>query len=203
MAKEQPSSRSAEGDLEDGRITPVLLTTEGSDSASPVLRFVSAVEDRFAAVLRWIMFLSLLGLALVMVAQVVMRYLLQWPFLGIEEMAPLLALWCYFAGMIYSTRHRTHIEGGVLTLITSNPVIIGCARALGTAVALVALVVYIYYAFGIAQFNADIGRKSVYLRWPKYLWDFAFLGGMAGMAFYLLVQFLLEIKNVITNTGRP
>ena len=148
------------------------------------------------------MFVSLLGLSLVMVAQVVMRYLLQWPFLGIEEMAPLLALWCYFAGMIYSTRHRSHIEGGVLTSITSNPTVINGARLAGTALSLAALITFIYYAYSIAQFNVTINRKSVYLGWPRYIWDFAFLGGMVGMTFYLFVQLLFEIRQAITKTGR-
>lgn len=202
MTSKESPPQSAEDDLGDGRITPALLVAASSASSSRFLRFISAVENRFAAVLRWIMFVSLLALSLLMVAQVVMRYVLQWPFLGIEEMAPLLALWCYFSGMVYSTRHRTHIEGGILTLITSSPAITNWARTVGTAAAFIALVVFIYYAIAIAQFNINISRKSVYLRWPRYLWDFAFLGGMVGMTIYLLLQLLFELKNAVTSMGR-
>lgn len=184
------------------RITPAFLSEAGEVPRSGFWRLVARVEIRFASALRWIMFISLLGLALVMVCQVLMRYVLQWPFLGIEEMAPLLALWCYFAGMIYSTRHRSHIEGGVLRSLSSNPAVINAARLVGTAVSLGALLVFIYYAYSIAQFNVSIGRKSVYLRWPRYIWDFAFLGGMAGMAFYLFVQLLFEVRRTVTKAGR-
>ncbi|MDF2096127.1 TRAP transporter small permease [Aquibaculum arenosum] len=186
----------ASPDAQEGRITPARAIKDEQGAASSFGRALTFVEERLAAGLRWIMFLSLLGLSLTMVAQVVMRYLLEWPFLGIEEMAPLLALWCYFGGMVYSTRHRTHIEGGILTLITSNPRIIGVARALGTAIALVVLCVFFYYAYAIVQFNFDIGRKSAYLRWPRYLWDLSFLVGMAGMALYLLIQLWFELRHV-------
>jgi len=185
----------------DERIVPADSIEEARAAASPSGRLLNAVDEVFAASLRWIMFVSLLGLSLTMVAQVLMRYVLQWPFLGIEEMAPLLALWCYFAGMIYSTRHRTHIEGGILALITSRPLILGLARIVGTAVALAALCVFFYYAYAIVQFNMDINRKSAYLRWPRYLWDFSFLVGMAGMAFYLLIQLWFELRSMMSLRG--
>lgn len=199
MATESPDIL-AMGDPSDGRVSPAAALA-GQDRASGLKRSLIALEGCLAAALRWIMFLSILTLSLTMVAQVVMRYLLQWPFLGIEEMAPLLALWCYFAGMVYSTRHRTHIEGGVLSLITSDPRVLGFARLLGTVVSLAALCVFFYYAYAVVKFNIDIGRKSSYLRWPRFLWDFSFLGGMAGMALYLLIQLWFEIKNVRLQWG--
>lgn len=191
----------ASPDGSDTRITPARSLKQKRVAASRFGRGLNAVDERLAAGLRWIMFLSLLALSLTMVAQVLMRYVLEWPFLGIEEMAPLLALWCYFAGMIYSTRHRTHIEGGVLTLVTSNPRIIGVARAVGTLAALVALCVFFYYAYAIVEFNFNINRKSAYLRWPRYLWDISFLGGMAGMVFYLLIQLWFEVKDMMFQWG--
>src|SRR5690625_218837 len=188
-------------DLTEGRIVPEESLKSEQPAVSALRRGLIAAEEWLAEGLRWIMFLSMLALALTMVAQVVMRYVLEWPFLGIEEMAPLLALWGYFAGMIYSTRHRSHIEGGVMNLITENPLVLGVLRLLGTVVSLVALCIFFYYAYTFVQFNIDIGRKSAYLRWPRYLWDVSFLVGMAGMVFYLLIQLWFEIKNVMLQRG--
>src|SRR5690554_2729005 len=156
MATESPDIL-AMGDPSDGRVSPAAALA-GQDRASGLKRSLIALEGCLAAALRWIMFLSILTLSLTMVAQVVMRYVLEWPFLGIEEMAPLLALWGYFAGMIYSTRHRSHIEGGVMNLITENPLVLGLLRLLGTVVSLVALCIFFYYAYTFVQFNMDIGR---------------------------------------------
>lgn len=71
-------------------------------------------EARLAQIIAVAMVLSTIALGLLMAAQVVMRYGLESPFLGIEELAPMLALWAYFLGMIYATRDQDHISGGIV-----------------------------------------------------------------------------------------
>ena len=62
-----------------------------------------------------------LGLAVLIFAQVFMRYVLQSPFAGIEEVAILLAVWVYFIGMGYATKQRAHIHGGIVSLVVHDP----------------------------------------------------------------------------------
>lgn len=154
------------------------------------------VEARLAQVVSVGMVVASIALGLLMAAQVVMRYGLESPFLGIEELAPMLALWAYFLGMIYATRDQDHISGGIVALIFKNRTVIQCIRLASSFACLLAVCVFGYFALHFAQFNLDLGRKSIYMRWPKYLWDFSMVTGFALMAFYYCLQIIAEVRDL-------
>lgn len=153
-------------------------------------------EARLAQVLSVAMVISTMSLGFLMAAQVVMRYGLESPFLGIEELAPMLALWAYFLGMIYATRDQDHISGGIVALIIKNKTLIQTIRLAGSVACLLAVCVFGYFALKFAMFNFDLGRKSVYMRWPKYLWDFSMVTGFALMGFYYCLQIIAEVRDL-------
>jgi len=153
------------------------------------------IERQFIKVIRLVLVISSLSLGLLMAGQVVMRYGIESPFLGIEELAPMLALWVYFLGMVNATRERDHITGGIVTLIFSNQRVIDAVRIFGTLVCLVATIIFGYYAWEFAIFNFELGRKSLYMRWPKWLWDFSMLTGFVLVGFYYVLQLVVEVKH--------
>lgn len=154
------------------------------------------IEARMAQVIAIAMVFATIALGLLMAAQVVMRYGLESPFLGIEELAPMLALWGYFLGMVYATRDQDHISGGIVALIFKNHTVIQVIRLAGSFACLLAVCVFGYFALKFAQFNLDLNRKSIYMRWPKYLWDFSMVSGFALMAFYYCLQIIAEIRDL-------
>lgn len=154
------------------------------------------IEARLAQVVSVGMVVASIALGLLMAAQVLMRYGLESPFLGIEELAPMLALWAYFLGMIYATRDQDHISGGIVTLIFKNRTVIQCIRLGGSLACLLAVCVFGYFALNFAQFNLDLGRKSIYMRWPKYLWDFSMVTGFALMGFYYCLQIIADVRDL-------
>ena len=153
-------------------------------------------EARLAQVISVAMVISTMSLGFLMAAQVVMRYGLESPFLGIEELAPMLALWAYFLGMIYATRDQDHISGGIVALIIKNKTLIQTIRLAGSVACLLAVCVFGYFALKFALFNLDLGRKSVYMRWPKYIWDFSMVTGFALMGFYYCLQIIAEVRDL-------
>lgn len=168
------------------------VTKEYKDLAV-ILKF----EQQFAKLIRLLLFSTSVLLAVLMAAQVFVRYVLQTSFLGMEELAPFLALWAYFLGMIYSTRSRSHISGGVLTLITTNGKVLLALRLLGTILCIMTLVIFCYYSIKVTQFNLKLNRSSVYLGWSKSLWDLSMVFGFASMILYYLLQCFIEARKLI------
>ncbi|GAB5436316.1 TRAP transporter small permease [Falsiruegeria mediterranea] len=172
------------------------------DPAKPVCRGLGgfyAVERRLAWLMSVILFTAILYLGLLMAAQVFMRYVIASPFLGIEELAPILALWIYFIGMAYCTRERDHIQGGVLTLVTQNPRTVLSVHLFGTLVSLVTVAVFAWFAWDFAAYNLSLNRKSTYMRLPKYILDFSIVSGFALVILYLALQTFLEARALITD----
>ena len=188
----------------DNVLTPEPIIPAAHDPAQPVYRGLGgfyALESRMAWMMRAILFSAILSLGLLMAAQVFMRYVIASPFLGIEELAPMLALWVYFIGMAYCTRERDHIEGGVLTLITQNRKTLLSVRLFGTVVCLTTVVIFAWFAWDFAAYNLSLNRKSTYMRLPKYFWDFSMVFGFALMILYLALQAFLEARALITGKG--
>ena len=153
-----------------------------------------AAERGLAWLMRAVMFTTMIALGLLMAAQVFMRYAISSPFLGIEELAPLLALWSYFLGMAYCSRDRDHIEGGVMTLVVKNPRTLLLIRLFGSVVSLIALLVFLWFVWGFAAFNYSIGRASPYTGLSKTIWDMSMVIGFVLMSFYGALQIIAEIR---------
>ncbi|WP_333848103.1 TRAP transporter small permease [Phaeobacter italicus] len=188
----------------DNVLTPEPIMPAGGDASAPVYRGLGGfytIEDRVALLMRVVLFAAMIALGLLMAAQVFMRYVIASPFLGIEELAPMLALWIYFIGMAYCTRERDHIEGGVLTLLTQNRKTLLAVRLFGTLACLVTVLVFAWFAWDFAAYNLSLNRKSTYMRLPKYIWDFSMVAGFALMILYLVLQFFLEARALVTGQG--
>lgn len=134
------------------------------------------------------MIFSGLGLAILMFAQVIMRYALDSPFAGIEEAAILMAVWTYFLGMGYATKQRAHIHGGIVTLVVSDPFKIEMIRFIGSIICAIAACIFGYYATKYGLYMIEKGRMSLYLQWPKGLWSASMIFGFFMMAGYFLLH---------------
>ena len=183
---------------------PIIPVPNPEDRQNIVYRSLDKgyqLEARLAQLMRALLFIAMLSLGLLMAAQVFMRYVISLPFLGIEEMAPMLAVWIYFIGMAYCSRERDHIEGGVLSLLVKRRTPILAIRLIGSIICLVAVIVFTKYAIDFTQFNISLNRKSTYMRLPKYLWDISMVSGFMLMALYLCLQVFLEFRALITGKG--
>jgi len=143
------------------------------------------------------MIFSGLGLAILMFTQVIMRYVLESPFAGIEEAAILLAVWVYFLGMGYATKERAHIHGGIVSLVVSDPFKIEMIRFIVSIICTIAACVFGYYATKYGLFVIEKGRMSLYLQWPKGLWSGSMIFGFSMMIFYFLLQTVTDYRAML------
>ena len=128
-------------------------------------------ECYFATIIAIIMSVFTVALGFLIVAQVLLRYVFTSPWLGIEELSPLFALWAYFLGAAFCVRIRDHIGGGMLTLFFKNTYLIKVIRLIGSLVCFITITLFAYYAYTNMMANLNIGRLSIYMRWPKWWWD--------------------------------
>ena len=146
-----------------------------------------------------------LALAGLMFGQIIMRYLLESPFTGIEEAAVLLGVWIYFLGMGYATREREHIHGGIVSLLVSDPFKVGLIRFSGSMISMIAAVVFGYFACKYAFFVIEKGRMSINLQWPRGLWSGSMIVGFGMMVGYFMLEAIKEYRDLqrIRYTGSP
>ncbi len=161
-----------------------------------------SVCDFLEMLLRFIMISSAISLSLLMFFQVILRYMFDSPFTGIEEVALLLGVWVYFSGMAYATKTKEHITGGVIHLIVTNPKFIELIKLFGYLVSLSALMFFSYLAMEYVMKIYDRGRLSTNLAWPRWLWSSSMVFGFVLSSLYLLLDMGRDVRELFKPEGR-
>ncbi|MGB1238079.1 MAG: TRAP transporter small permease [Pseudomonadales bacterium] len=169
-------------------------TLESVANTSFASRAILAIDKCLSRVFSIIAFTALGLLAVSMFVQVILRYVFNNPFLGIEETSILLGVWVYFIGMALSIRRRESIHGGIVTLVISNLTAIRIIRLIGTVVCLCAVVIFGSMALDYVLFVAKVGKLSLYLGWPKALWPLSLALGFGGAIVYFVFQLYAEFR---------
>lgn len=169
-----------------------------SDLKVPIKKtFLQQIESVLDFILKAFMIFFGLGLAILMFTQVIMRYFLDSPFAGIEEAAILMAVWVYFLGMGYATKHRAHIHGGIVSLMVKDPFKIELIRFINSIICTIAACIFGYYATKYGLFIIEKGRMSLNLQWPKGLWSASMIVGFFLMASYFLLQTVHDFRSML------
>jgi TRAP-type C4-dicarboxylate transport system permease small subunit len=142
--------------------------------------------DGMLRMLRWLVVVALVGLTAVMVVQIVLRYLLQSSFVGVEEISTLFGLWLYYAGLALVTAQGEHIGGGLVAGLLSPR----SRRNLDRVFALLCGAICAYFCVLALQYAVFIGgndRRSTFLRWPSVIWaaSLCFGLGLSTLLFFL------------------
>ena len=80
----------------------------------------SRILDSILTTHRVILFISGSTVAILIFAQVVMRYVFNMSVYGMEELAVFFAFWVYFVGLAYTSWENYHISADLVPLITKN-----------------------------------------------------------------------------------
>lgn len=178
----QPSSSEQE---------PVPESAHGGAIAAnhgPVMRAMLAVDRALTPILKGILVAVGLVLSALMFTQIILRYVIQLPFLGIEETSVLLGFWLYFLGTAYITRQQTHITGGIADLVIKNPRVKLAIHFAGTIFCILTTMAFTYHGFNYFLFVLKTNRKSTYLAWPTWIWVSALLVGLVLTIFFFVLQ---------------
>ncbi len=165
-------------------------------SETKVESYLVRFEQLLNVIFRSIMLLTCLGLAALVFAQVIMRYVLESPFTGIEEVSILLAVWVYFLGMGYATRQREHIHGGIVSLVVKDPQKVAYIRFTGSIICMIAACIFGYFAYKYALKEITKGRVSTNMRWPRGIWSASMIVGFAMMIGYFLLETINEYRGL-------
>ncbi len=130
-------------------------------------KYLMRFEQILNMTFRSLMMLTCLSLAVLVFAQVIMRYFMESSFSGIEETSILLAVWVYFLGMGYATREREHIHGGIVSLVVKDP-----------------------------KNEITKGKVSTTLRWPRGIWSASMIVGFAMMIGYFLLEAINQYRDM-------
>ncbi len=161
-------------------------------------RALALLEARFE---RTILELLLSSMALILVSQVFMRYVMRSPFVWSEEVARYLLIWCTFIGVSLAVRQSRHIRVDALALVL-GPIGNRILAYLALFGMLVFCAVIVFYGYDVVDRIRMIGQTSPSLGIPMW-WIYAAAPVGFGLAFLRTIQALWALSQTPIEAAEP
>lgn len=138
---------------------------------------------------------------LILITQVVLRYVFQWPIFGAEELARIVAMWVYFIAGAYALVANEHICADIRGLM-KVPALIDKGLDLVVRVAiLLASVLLAWLCTEYTWWVYESQELTPGLWWPRYIMVSAAAVGSIAMACIALVQLIQQVYLSVSKHG--
>lgn len=137
--------------------------------------------------------------AILEVVQVIARYILQIPIMGLEELIVYPALWLYILGSVEASREDTQLEANVLDVFISNPKTLFALHATAKVISIVVCSWLTWWAWDYFKYAKRVWKDSPTLYIPTFYAECAIFIG-------LLLMLIFTVNNLIKlarNQYRP
>ncbi|MEH6444473.1 MAG: TRAP transporter small permease subunit [Oceanospirillaceae bacterium] len=126
--------------------------------------------------------------------QVITRYVLEIPVMGLEESLLYPTLWLYMLGAMNASRENTHIKANVLEIFLKTPRQHAILAVIAEFCSLVIAGWLTYWAWDFMRYSLRVGKESPTLYIPTIFVDAALLIGMAVMMLYTIMHLVKHLK---------
>lgn len=144
---------------------------------------------------------TLTGLATVVAlgqfTQVVTRYVLEIPVMGMQEMILYPTLWLYMLGAVNASRENSHIRANVLEIFLRTPRQHAVLAVVGESLSLIIGLWLTYWAWEMTSYALEIGKTSPTLYIPTIFSDVALFAGLVAMMAYTTAHLMRHIRSLL------
>ncbi|MBY6067950.1 TRAP transporter small permease subunit [Leisingera aquaemixtae] len=128
--------------------------------------------------------------------QVVTRYLLQIPVMGLEETMLYPTIWLYILGAVNASREDTHIRANVLEIAIKTERGHTVLAIIGEIISLAVGLWLLSWAWEYTQYAWRVWKESPTLYLPTFYSEVALAAGLALMMLYTAVHLLRHINSL-------
>lgn len=146
---------------------------------------------------RMICYICAIALPLIICYQVVLRYVLKAPLMGIEELMTFFIIWLYMMGGSVASEQRCHIECGILTLYIKKEKTMRIFKCFKALLSLVVCFWLTRWAFWYFQYSLKLWKTSDILHIPMFFGESSMFVGLAFMLFFSVLELIDYIRAAI------
>ncbi len=128
--------------------------------------------------------------------QVITRYVLEIPVMGLEESLLYPTLWLYVLGAVNASRENTHIRANVLEIFLKTPRQFTILAILGEVISLIVGCWLTYWAWDFTKYSLRVWKESPTLYIPTFYVDIALLAGLVLMMLYTVMHLVKHIRSL-------
>ena len=146
---------------------------------------------------------ALIGIvALGQFVQVITRYVLQIPVMGLEETMLYPTLWLYILGAVNASRENTHIRANVLEIWLTTERQHTVLAIIGEIISLIVGLWLLSWAWDYTRYAWRVWKESPTLYIPTFYSDVALVTGMALMMIYTAWHLWGHVRRLVTGVAQ-
>ncbi len=134
--------------------------------------------------------------------QVVTRYVLQVPVMGLEETIMYPTLWLYILGAVNASRENTHIRANVLEIFLKTERAHTILAIVGEVISLAVGLWLLSWAWDYTRYAWRVWKESPTLYIPTFYADVALLVGLVLMMVYTVSYLVSHVKSLSAGGAR-
>lgn len=162
-------------------------------------RHGGGVMDKFSKYL----LTALIGVvALGQFVQVITRYVLQVPVMGLEETMLYPTLWLYMLGAVNASRENTHIRANVLEIWLTSERQHTILAIVGEVISLVVGLWLLSWAWDFTRYSWRVWKESPTLYIPTFYSDVALVIGLSLMMIYTAWHLWGHVRSLVKETAQ-
>ncbi|MCI8440496.1 MAG: TRAP transporter small permease [Oscillospiraceae bacterium] len=151
---------------------------------------------------RGICYICAIALPLIITYQVVLRYVLKAPLMGIEELMTFFIIWLYMMGGSVASEQRAHIECGILTLYMKKEKTIAVFQCCKNIFSMIVCIWLARWAYWYFDYSLNLWKTSDILKIPMFLGESAMFIGLVFMLFFGMLELMDACKNAVKVFGK-
>ncbi len=130
--------------------------------------------------------------------QVVMRYILELPVMGLEELLVYPTLWLYFLGSVNASREDTQIKANVLDVFLKTDRARLIVRVIADFLSLIVAAWLTFWAYDYFRYALRVWKESPTLYIPTFYAECALFIGLVLMTFYAAWYLVINARRLFT-----
>ena len=130
--------------------------------------------------------------------QVVMRYILELPVMGLEELLVYPTLWLYFLGSVNASREDTQIKANVLDVFLKTDRAKLIVRVIADLLSVIVASWLTFWAYDYFRYALRVWKESPTLYIPTFYAECAMFIGLVVMTFYAAWYLVKNVRRLFT-----
>ncbi|WP_170745487.1 MULTISPECIES: TRAP transporter small permease subunit [unclassified Ruegeria] len=135
--------------------------------------------------------------------QVITRYVLEIPVMGLEESLLYPTLWLYMLGAVNASRENTHIRANVLEIFLTTERQHQVLAVIGEVISLIVGIWLTTWAWDFTKYSMRVWRESPTLYLPTFYVDVALFVGLVLMMIFTAWHLLMHLRALFSPLAEP
>lgn len=144
---------------------------------------------------RLVCYVCAIALPVIITYQVILRYVLKAPLMGVEELMTFFIIWLYMMGGSVASEQRSHIECGILTLYIKKEKTMAVFKCFKSLFSILVCAWLTRWAFWFFLYSLKLWKTSDILNIPMFYGESAMLIGLLFMLFFAVLELIDYVRD--------